>query len=247
MAESRFERVLAPSGMEATIETATQILTNPDSSKEEKYSALPMLGCSQDDRNAQNLIAALDDPERDIRGGAIIAMRYLNSELTFPALIEVAINDVEDEGMRELATGTLSQIGGENVDVALAVTIAARDTSQRPSTRFNHVFSLGRLTSAQSVSSLHTFLDDGDSNVAASAAVALAQHEIRASIPYLVQAILSPTTEYWMKMKAVRELENLTGRAFEFSDLGNTYVKELYEAAQAEVYEWYEAKKQEFM
>jgi len=232
--------------MESTIETAVQLLDNPDSSKEEKYAALPMLGCSKDDAYSINLIAALDDSDRDIRGGAIIAMRYLRSEKTFPSLIEIITDKDEDENIRQIGSGTLSQIGGDNVEVALAIAEAARDTAQRPGTRFNHVFSLGRLTSRQSISELHTFLDDSDPNVAASSAVALAQHQIRAGVPYLVQAVLSPGTEYWMKMKAIRELERLTDREFQFSSLGNTYVKELYEAAQAEVFDWFEANKHEY-
>ena len=82
--------------------------------------------------------------------------------------------------------------------------------------------------------------------MAASAAVALGQHKVRASVPYLVQAVLSPSTEYWMKMTAIRELERLAHRDFQFADLGNTYVRELYEAAQAEVFEWYEANKHQY-
>jgi len=61
-----------------------------------------------------------------------------------------------------------------------------------------------------------------------------------------VQAVLSPGTEYWMKMKAIRALERLVDREFQFSSLGNAYVKELYEAAQAEVFDWFEVNKHEF-
>ena len=244
--ELRFEKVLAPFGMEATIETATLILSNPDSNKDEKRAALPMLGCSQNDIYAKYLIAALGDQDSDIRYEAIGAMRYLHSEKTFPSLIALVTDKAENESIRRFSSGVLSQIGGDNVDVALAIAVAARDTGQRPHTRYNHVFSLGRLTVPQSEAELHTLLDDGDANVAASAAVALGQHKVRASVPYLVQAVLSPSTEYWMKMKAIRELERLAQRDFKFTNLGNTYVKELYEAAQAEVFEWYESNKHQY-
>ena len=246
-AVSRFEQVLAHSGMEATIETAMLVLSNPGSTKEEKYWALPLIGCSENERYASNLIAALADPDWDVRGGAIIAMRYMRSESTFSSLIDIVTDEAEDEKIRQIGTGVLSQIGGENVDVAWAIAGAAQDTSQNSGVRFNHVFSLGRLTSPQSVIELNAFLDDRDANVGAAAAVALAKHGVRKSIPYLVQAIMSPTTAYWMKMKAVRELERLANRDFEFADLGRPLVKEQYDAAQAEVCEWYEANKQEFV
>lgn len=82
MSKHRVQNVLELAGMEPAIDTAIQLVGGPDATREAKLSALPMLGCTEDDAYARFPIAALDDPDRNLRGRAIIGIRHLAGEKT---------------------------------------------------------------------------------------------------------------------------------------------------------------------
>ncbi len=247
--EKRFEAT----GMLVTTDTMIAVIRDSDADPEERYLSLLVLGCSGDQSAAPVMLEALNDTNRDVRMGVIIGMRHLKSPQAISPMVTIVRDRSEDESVREVTSGVLSQIAADDPEVAAAIAEAARDDAQNLNVRLNHVFSLGRLTSEASTEELKGLLEDDNPDMLATTAIALAQHDVTDSVPYLVDAVLSPFTQYWLKAKAARYLEHLVDQDFSFT-MGNgfkTYYGgaakgDKYEPALAEIHDWWQENKEEY-
>lgn len=247
------EKKFEASGMLPTVDTLVTVVRDPDADQEERYLSLLVLGCSGDQTVAPVMLEALDDSDRDVRMGVIIGMRYLKSPDAIEPMIAIVRDDSDDEYVRQIASGVLSQIAVDDPDVAIAIGEAARDEAQNLNVRLNHVFSLGRLRSEESVNELLLLLEDDNPDMLATTAIALAQHDVEDSVPYLVDAVLSPYTQFWLKAKAARYLEQLVDQDFSFT-AGNGF-KTYYggaakgdelEPALAEIHDWWQENRDKY-
>ena len=190
------------SGMLPTTDTLVTVIRDTGADHEERYFSLLVLGCSGDQNMAPVMLEALDDSNRDVRAGVIIGMRYLKSPQAIPPMVAIVRDESEDELVRQIASSVLSQIAVDEPEVAAAIGEAARDEAQNINVRLNHVFSLGRLKSDASAVHSRMLLEDDDPDMLATTGIALAQHDVEESVPYLVDAVLSPYTQFWLKAKA---------------------------------------------
>jgi|GEM_PF-5179061 len=247
------EQKFAASGMQVTTDTLVAVIQDTDADHEERYLSLLVLGCSGDQSMAPVMLEALNDTNSDVRAGVIIGMRYLKSPQAVSPMVAIVRDQSEDENIRQITSGVLSQIAADDPEVAVAIGEAARDGAQNLNVRLNHVFSLGRLTSEASTEELMGLLKDDNPDMLATTAIALAQHDVVESVPYLVDAVLSPYTQFWLKAKAARYLEQLVDQDFSFTT-GNGF-KTYYggaakgdelEPALAEIHDWWQKNKQRF-
>ncbi len=239
--------------MLVTTDTLIAVIRDSDADHEERYFSLLVLGCSGNQDMAPVMLEALNDTNRDIRGGVIIGMRHLKSPQAISPMVAIVRDQSEDEHIRQLASGVLSEIAEADPEVAAAIGEAARDDAQNLNVRLNHVFSLGRLTSEASTEELKGLLEDDNPDILATTAIALAQHGVVESVPYLVDAVLSPCTQFWLKAKAARYLEELVDQDFSFTT-GNGF-KTYYggaakgdelEPALAEIHDWWQENKDKY-
>lgn len=247
------ERKFEASGRLPTTDTLITVIRDVSADPEERYLSLLVMGCSGDQSMAPVMLEVLEDSNRDVRAGVIIGMRYLKSPDAIDPMIAIVRDKSEDEAVRAITSGVLSQIAVGNPDVAAAIGEAARDSAQNLNVRQNHVFSLGRLKSEASVDELMALLQDHDPNMLATTAIALAQHDIEESVPYLVDAVLSPYTQFTLKAKAARYLEHLVDQDFSFTT-GNGFKGHYGAAAKgddlepalAEIHDWWQENKEKY-
>lgn len=239
--------------MLVTQDTLVAVIRDSDANQDERSLSLIVLGCSGEQRMASVILEALHDPSPDVRASAMVGLRYLKSPLAIAPMVGIVRDWSEDENLRQLASGVLSQIASDDPFVAAAIGEAARDAVQSPNVRLNHVFALGRLTSEESVVELTGLLEVDDPDILATTAIALAQHNVSESVPYLVDAVLSPFTQFWLKAKAARYLEHLVEQDFSFTE-GNGFKTgygaaakgDELEPALAEIHDWWQKNQEKY-
>lgn len=250
--KTHLERKFEAFGMRVTKDTLIAVIQDSNSDHEERYFSLIVLGCSGDQRMAPVMLDALNDANRDVRYGVIIGMRHLKSPQAISPIVAIVRDQSEDEAIRGIAAGVLSQIAADDTEVAAAIGEAARDEAQNLNVRLNHVFSLGRLTSEVSTVELMGLLADDNPDMLATTAIALAMHDVDESVPYLVGAVLSPQVQSWLRSKAGSHLEHLVDKDFSFTTgygfkrTGGAVTGDELEPALAEIYDWWQENKDKY-
>lgn len=246
------ERKFEAFGMLATTDTLIAVIRDSTADHEERYLSLIVLGCSGDQRMAPVMLEALNDANRDVRAGVIIGMRHLKSPQAVSPMVAIVRDQSEDETIRQIASGVLSQIAVDDTEVAVAIGEAARDEAQNLNVRLNHIFSLGRLTSEASTVELMGLLEDDNPDMLATTAIALAKHDVDESVPYLVGAVLSPQVQFWLRSKAGSHLEHLVDQDFSFTTgygfkrTGRAVTGDELEPALAEIHDWWQENKDKY-
>ena len=238
--------------MLVTTDTLIAMIRDSGADHEERYLSLLVLGCSGDQSVAPVMLEALDDTNPDVRAGVIIGMRHLKSPQAISPMAAIVRDQSENENMRQIASGVLSQIAVDDPEVAAAIGDAARDEVQNLNVRLNHVFSLGRLTSEASTEELKGLLKDDNPDMLAATGIALAKRDVDESVPYLVSAVLSPQVQFWLRSKAGSHLEHLVDQDFSFTTgygfkrTGVAVTGDELEPALAEIQDWWQENKDKY-
>lgn len=239
------EEQLAKAGIDTSILSLTAILGDRAIDAEIRYWCAIALGRTKNMVAAPILRQTLEDSNPEMRFAAVAALGELTDVISVDRISEMLAHD-QDEGVRSMAAQTLAKMGTEKAITALAAKAAdTNETNQR--IRINAVFWLGRSDKPFVKSKLRKILNDPNIEVRTASAISLELLNDRASIPYLADAALDPFIKEWLRTKAIRSLEKITGERF-------GYFKPHHEASSAqeraealdEIRRWWKENRSEF-
>ena len=239
------EEQLAKAGIDTSILSMTIILGDSAIDVKIRYWCAIALGRTKNIAVAPILRQTLEDSNPEMRFAAVKALGELTDVISVDRISEMLAQD-QDEGVRSMAAYTLSKMGTEKAITALAAT--AGDTNEtNEALRINAAFWLGRSGKPFAKSKLRKILNDPNIKVRTASAISLELLNDRASIPYLADAALDPFIKEWLRTKAIRSLEKITGERF-------GYFKPHHEATNAqeraealdEIRRWWQGNKSEF-
>ena len=145
----------AEGGLEASIRRARSA-----DDYQERSQAVDALADSRDTSARDALLAAMRDPEPDVRERAIDTLGDVRDEAAV-GLLSRALTQDEDEDVRESAADALGEIASsQSVD---ALKTSLEDKS--PDVRESAVYALGRIGGPEVIQALHGALSDEDEDV----------------------------------------------------------------------------------
>jgi HEAT repeat protein len=169
-----------------------------------RYWASVALGRTHNAKALPFLLKAMEDPEPELRTGAMIGLRHMADPRTLDTVIAAATSD-SAASVRQASVSTLEAIGSEGAALGL-VSIGAGEKEEQ-SIRIDAFLAASRLARSQSAPALRRAVAESSGPVRTAAAVALASTGDRVAVPELVQAAFSNETPEWLKDDVVRKIE----------------------------------------
>ncbi len=223
------EEALEGLGISTSLGSLESVVTDDTYETDTRALAALAIGRSKDQTSAPILIDLLSDPDPNIRGAAIVALRFMEFESAVPQLTAV-LRTEPIELLQQVAIPALEAIGG---DLAVrALLDAAKNPNKSELTRANALSAIQRLEVTKRLdyatvkSDVVPLLGDASANVRSMAAHVMAAGNDDSAVPHLVRAALDDQTEQWVRIRAIKDLEILTERQFGYFKSGTSPAEE---------------------
>jgi hypothetical protein len=213
------EDQLTQLGIDTSLPSLEGIALNDTAGMDIRVLATLAIGRSENGAYHRTLVALLNHQHVELKGAAIIGLRRMGLESTIPDLSYVLETD-SSELVQQTAVTAIEAIGGDAAVEALLD--AASDPLKSIPTRANTLSAIrrlevtGRLDYSAIKDSLIPFLSDRNGSIRSLAAHVMAAADDMNAVPYLADAALDDRIDSWIRMRAVRDLENMTKQDFGF-------------------------------
>lgn len=219
------EESLQALGIDTSAHSLRVIASDPGINSEVRYFASVALGRTKDPEHLSVLEPLLADINKDVRIGALIAIRTIASPSSVDRLIQTMDND-KSVVVRRVSITALGEIGSDAaIDAILRVSADTTNPIQLRTdsiTAVEHLLNLKRVQYVVVQDRLKPMLDDADPSVRLAAALtASAGGDAEAAVPVLVEIATNTAVDNWLVAKAITSIQATTKNDFSYVSDGS--------------------------